>query len=444
AGEAVDLSADIDRSVRAVVIRRLMLRLPPAPGAAAWPMSGAGVRVTGALVVGGIDLEDGAGPGGEAMAPLILHHCDIPAPMRLSGARLARLSLRDSRLTELDAGGLRVEGGIDLAGVKPAEAHLHVFLNGARIAGDVRLEGARLNAPKRTGGEVAALDLHGARVEGRVLARRDFQADGKVWLNGATIDGNVDFTRALLVHPHAGVEADVEAINLAQARINGSVLFFASTVSGVANLRHARISEDLRVVESTLSNPARERTRRALALQASGLETKGSVILREADLEGAVRLASARVGERVELRRCRADGDVNCSDIHVAGDFEWRGLSLSRPLDAPAPRLSLAGARVDRLIYATRFNAPNGGVIDLTGARAGALRDRVDQAWGEDGDRVVLELDGFEYGRLESPDGEAYGRDLVAARRAWLKRQPPKSRHGSPQPYAQLARALRA
>ena len=98
--------SDAERPVlRAAFLRHLLLGLP-AP-VDAWAIRLPGVRIRGARIEETLDLADCAGPGGMGLAALALEGCEIAALVDLSNARLARLSLRDSRIGEIRARGVR-------------------------------------------------------------------------------------------------------------------------------------------------------------------------------------------------------------------------------------------------------------------------------------------------------------------------------------------------
>ena len=94
--------------LRAAFLRHLLLGLP-APHEP-WPVRLPGVRIRGASIDAMLDLADCAGPNGAGLPALTLEACDIAAPVDLTNARLARLSLRDSRIGEVRARGVRIDG----------------------------------------------------------------------------------------------------------------------------------------------------------------------------------------------------------------------------------------------------------------------------------------------------------------------------------------------
>ena len=91
-------------------LRHLLLRIMPDD----WPIRSPGVRIHGARIEETLDLSDSVGLPG-----LALEDCELAASLDLTNARLARLSLHNSRIGEIRARGFRVEGSLELSGVAP-------------------------------------------------------------------------------------------------------------------------------------------------------------------------------------------------------------------------------------------------------------------------------------------------------------------------------------
>ena len=89
--------------LRAAFLRHLLLGLPagPEPAAEPWPIRLSGVRIHGARIEETLDLADCAGPSGAGLPGLALENCEIAAPLDLTNACIARLSLRASRIGEV-------------------------------------------------------------------------------------------------------------------------------------------------------------------------------------------------------------------------------------------------------------------------------------------------------------------------------------------------------
>src|SRR5262249_45985578 len=117
-GEIAAFDASERPTISADFLRHLLLGLPATPEP--WPVRLPGVRVRGACIEGVLDLSSCAGPNGAGLPALTLEACDIAAPIDLTDARLARFSLRGSRIGEVRARGLRIDGSLDIGGVSPA------------------------------------------------------------------------------------------------------------------------------------------------------------------------------------------------------------------------------------------------------------------------------------------------------------------------------------
>ena len=131
--------------LRAAFLRHLLLGLP-APREP-WPVRLPGVHIRGACIDALLDLADCAGPGGAGLPALALEQCDIPAPIDLGNARLSRLSLRDSRIGEVRARRLPIDGSLDISGVAPLADAAWIDAHAAAIEGDLLARGALLKIP---------------------------------------------------------------------------------------------------------------------------------------------------------------------------------------------------------------------------------------------------------------------------------------------------------
>src|SRR5579883_37975 len=94
-GETAVLRQDQQPLLRAAFLRHLLLGLQQD-----WPIRLPGVRIQGAHLEETLDLADCSGPAAAGLPALVLEACDIAAPIDISNARLARLSLRNSRIGE--------------------------------------------------------------------------------------------------------------------------------------------------------------------------------------------------------------------------------------------------------------------------------------------------------------------------------------------------------
>jgi hypothetical protein len=409
-------------AIRASFLRHLLLGLPSDEP---WPIRLPGLRIRGARIEGALDLADCAGPGGAGLPAIALEDCGITAPIDLAHARLARLSLRGSRVGEICARGMRVDGTCDLSGVAPLADIAWVDAHAAVIDGDLLARGARLQSPppragvahrdaryalrlsgadirgsldlaggftaiggialdtahvggdiigrgaRISAGEGDAIGAQAARFDGVVILGDGFVAAGVIWLMGAHLAATLDMNGARLMNRMEDGSGVVLAADTAE--IGGSVLLRNGlTTEGAISLRGARIGRSLECDGSSLSNSTPDGT--GLALAADHCVIGGAVLLRNGfATEGAVSLIGARIGGNLEcdgatLRNATRDGT---------------GLALA------AENAVIGGA----VLFRHGFTAHGG--ISLLGATIGSNVEccgAVLENWPEAGSRETLRL----------------------------------------------------
>jgi len=166
AGEAVQIRADF--------IRYLLLGGAGLPA----PVHEHGVRVQGARIIGGLDLD-----GCEVAHDLALLGCQIDEAPVLRSARLRNLFLDGSRLPGLTGDRLTVSGNIHL---RRAEVSGELRLAGAKLGGDLVCNGGQFSAGE-TGKAIAA---DGLQTGGNVFLRAA-KITGELRLLGAKLGGNL-------------------------------------------------------------------------------------------------------------------------------------------------------------------------------------------------------------------------------------------------------------
>lgn len=499
-------------AIRAGFLRKLLLEFDPA-----WTVRAPGVRIRGARIEGALDLADCSGAGGAGLQALGLEQCDIPEPIDLSRARLARLGLTRCRLRRLVAVETMIEGQASLAEASPfgeagAET-LSVDFTAARIGGDVWLTGASLaraiDAPGETvlrldraeiGGDVllercetlGAISMPGARVRGalvcegaQLLNRTDdakgaaidargadiagnvrltAKAEGAVDFAGARIGGDLDFSRGLLRNEF-GV-----AFSLANARVAGQVLI-AGKIAGQVALQGAEISRNLDLRGAEIANPLTPRADSyGVSVDAAALSVGGAALLQGANIKGelfladariagylgfgggrfingghwAIRAPNIRVGGNLTFKIAESgfaphgqktviEGGAKFDRARIDGAFAWLNLELRGPGPdgAKGAVFSFADAAIGGPVQARALVAQQNAELDASGASCAALDDDVKTGWGLETSR--LRLDGFAYGRIDSPD------ERWRTRLSWLKRSRGAGDRFSPQPYAHAA-----
>ena len=144
-----------------------------------------GVRATGALITGVLDLE-----GCRIPRDIALVHCRFETAPVLRSAVIDNLFLNGSTLPGLTADRLEAKGDVFLRGVQ-ADGALRLL--GAKLGGALDCDDARLTA----GQDGVTLHADGLEAKGAVFLR-GVQADGALRLLGAKLGGDLDCKDARL------------------------------------------------------------------------------------------------------------------------------------------------------------------------------------------------------------------------------------------------------
>jgi uncharacterized protein YjbI with pentapeptide repeats len=438
-----------------------------------WLLSGGDRRVVGARVHGALDLS-----GVRVDATLTLARCWIEEGLTADGAQLRALDLSGSRLgtvsaVQLHAEYVRMERAVVRSRVTLRDAELgYVALSGARVDPDA--EGLALDADVMTTRRSADFN-------------RDFELWGKARFVGASIGGQLNFSRAILNGPLSLHEVTtaralylrqgvfLDKVNLSNARIGGrldatgavfsnpdglaldldgtsvtlSLQLSRSLIVGTVRIRGARLSSSLLLSRAALRG----------ARQSSGLDTvvvdgRTSADAMLDDVGGVVegRIATAR-GERPAVVAAKFDSDE--PDGVVALRIERSDIAFDVKLVAMTVDglVRIAGTTIGKRVDArwSTFRNPGGRAVDLSESSIGAsLRWRdVRQLEGS------LTLRNLRVGRLDDDPASWFAGEIdvrgltydtldvvdrwsVDGRLRWLSRQQPYS----PQPYEQLASTL--
>lgn len=435
-GDELDLRGQEDRTVRAEVVRDLLLG----------PVDPRGLRLRGAVVAGTLDLD-----GLRTPVRLRVRHCELQG-ITMRGATVPLLDLSGCSVTALLADDLVVDGTVLLR--HPFTATGLVSLTGARIGGKLDLAGARLS-----GGRGAALVADRAVIAGDLLLDgaevSGGAADGALQLTGTRVAGRLSARRLRATNP-AG-----PALGAANLQVTDTVDLSRGAElrgygdRGAVRLVGARIGS-LSLGEATLHNPA------GWALAAHYLDAVGTVYLDRMTATGGLRLSGSRIGGRldcggstvetgagpaldatrasmaqgIDLRgatmRGRGDGPgtVALRGLNCGGDLDLRDSRLANP-DGVA--LRAAQASVGGITWLEPAELESGGV-DLRDAHLGVLRDSTLRLPAG----APQMLDGLTY--LGIPGSSGGTPPPVEARLTWLGGM---GRYAA-QPYRQLAAAYQA
>ncbi|MFH8463790.1 oxidoreductase [Streptomyces sp. NPDC017991] len=337
-----------------------------------------------------VDLRSGApeeddAVGGRAWGPERTVRAEVLAALLL-GAN----SVRPGAVAALNLAGARVVGRLDLAGGDIAHT-VHLAL--CRLEEAVNLRGSATRTIRMTHCHVLDINAQMARIEGRFDLRGTTLRGGRLALTNAHVSGELVLTGATL-------EADGKWALFAGGLVAEGAVFCRGgfTARGGLRLLGAQLSGGLFLDGARLENP-----------------------------EGEALIADTATVTNLELTDgFSTSGTVRLRGAHITNRLSLRGAALGEPGAA----LDLARLQVAELDL-TPATAPPGG-IDLRSARVEVLRDN------ETGRTARLRLEGLAYTSLHADDAPPAGpgERVGAARRVeWIRRSPGYS----PQPYEQLA-----
>jgi hypothetical protein len=284
----------------------------------------------GAAVVGELDLSFVKVP-----FPLRFVRCRATNSLFFTSAEIPSLHLTGSWIRGLNAAGAKFAGSIFLNWGFTSTGE--VTLVAAEIGGSLACgSGTLKNPPQRDSPQSGqALNAEGARVAGSVMLHGGFMAEGEVRLTGAQIGGNLACNFATFKNPpqkdvpEAGTALDAEG-----ARIQGGVLFRNGfTAEGEVSLYGAQIGISLECHGGTFRNPKqKDLPGSGTALSADAARVTGGVFLRGGFMaEGEVSLYGAQIGISLECEdgefKNRPQKDVpgggaalDAVGVRVAGD----------------------------------------------------------------------------------------------------------------------------
>ena len=373
--------------VRAGFLRKLMLELDPS-----WTVRTPGVRLRGARIEGALDLTDCSGAGGAGLPALALAECEIPDPVDLSHARLARVSFKGSRMARLVAVETQVDGELDLCDVAPigapGEETLTAKLRGVRVDGDVLARGAKF--ARATDSDEDALMLQSADVAGNVLLDQGFESFGCIWLLNAHIAGGLSCEGAQLLNRKE--DAGGQALNADGAQIGSVLLRGKFKAEGEVRFCSARIARDFDV-----SDGAAIRNELGGALLLTNAEIGGQIFADGAKISGQVMLTGAAIARNLDLRgseiahRVARDSygrTIDAASLAVGGAALFQGANIKG-------EVFLADARIDGYLAFGGGRFINGGAwaIRAPNARVGGnLSFKIaDNGYAPHGQKTVIE-----------------------------------------------------
>jgi hypothetical protein len=286
-GEIADFSQapPAERRLRAEFLRMALAERTDeaAPG---WPRFRGRMRIRGARIAGTLCAPVGEATLASGRASLWFGECTFEDPVDLSGAEFLSVQLLGCDLPAFIGASLQLKAELDLSGSRLSgladqsdlgDGRACVYLNGAEIggrlhlgphaqrrfeaAGTVRLEGARiggdlvLNGARLDGRGEQALDARAATIGGDATLVPalgcPFEARGEVSLSAATIAGDLGMSAALLQNPGGRAlhceDLKVESVTLSSRddvpfRALGRINFLSAIVGGNFIFNHARVA----------------------------------------------------------------------------------------------------------------------------------------------------------------------------------------------------------
>ncbi len=310
-GEEIDLKR---RRVRATILRELLLETRPAR-----VLPPAGLRLTGAIIEGTLDLD-----GCHIAKPVLFRHCRFEATTGEPA-----IILRDARVKRLGIHSSTVEGDIQADRV---DAENGFYIGGGAIKGVVSVRGATIGG---------ALSLENAEFgDGKLaLLGTGLRLKGPLILRRSRISGTVSVPRAHLESGIAGdglrISADGLALDGESARIGGDVLLSEAEFKGGLSLANARLEGRLTANGAVLDNLP-------LALDARGLDVSHGILLDNARLRGTANFEGANIGKAFRAEGIEIDGGetaISADVIRIGGNWELPRAKLIGQLTFPGARI---------------------------------------------------------------------------------------------------------
>jgi hypothetical protein len=381
-----------------------------------------GILLHGARIDGDLDLQFA-----KIDVPLFFAKCAFAASIYLTQAELQSLTLLGTHTAKISASNLKLEGAVLLRNGFRAQGE--VSLMGASIGGSLNCTNAQfLNA----GGTAVSAD--GAKVGGAVFLCDGFKAEGEVRLVGASIDGYLDCVSGQFSNQGG------KALNMDGLKVQGSVcLGKGFKAEGEVRLRSASIGGNLDCENGRFSNPGND------ALSADMVKVEGAVFLRDGfKADGKVRLLGASIRGGIDCTKgeCANAGNValDMDGLKVEGAVFFRNGFKAEGI------ISLAGTEIGKHLQWWGVRNPEKAKLDLRSVKANTLFDEK-ASWPPAGQ---LHLQGFVYDKLDH-HAPASAHDRID----WLNRNnenpedlpkgatPSEKRAFFAQPYQQLASVLR-
>lgn len=309
-GEAADLGG---AKLRGSVLRALVNGSKPD-----WPIVASGVRLTNAVITGGLDLEG----------------CTVGAPLLLSSVRLeadgrGALIVRDSRLRRMRLQKCHLEGALLADRVQVENG---ILIAGSQIGGPLSARGAQSDG---------ALVVEGCSLgDGReAILANGLRLSGPLILRRSRIKGDVQLARSEL---GSGIYADQMeceghrgGFDLESARVGGDFLATEARIAGGLRLAHARLGG--RFEGRGLHVSSKE-----TAIEASSVNIGQGINLTDARIKGGVILGGAEIGKGFIAEGLEVEGGMTAiaaGGISVLGNWDMARAKLVGAISFPGAHI---------------------------------------------------------------------------------------------------------
>ena len=276
------------------------------------------LNLENAKVTGGVILHQFVAEG-----QVTLYAAEIRGNLVCEETRLQNPAAKDVPLSgmALNAQGTKITRAEYLR--KEFAAEGRVWLFAAQIEGDLDCRSGKFQNKAEAGIAESglALSVQGAKVAGTGFLGNQFAADGQVWLSGAVIGGDLNCDGGVFDNPGQGNWLGGIALTAQNLKVGGTLsLRYGFTANGQIQLYGVEIGRDLSCDGGTFHNPPQAKVvGTGMALVAEGAKVKGSVYLRPgfvAASAGAAALSS---------RHFRAEGLVRLVHMEIGGDVDCHG-----------------------------------------------------------------------------------------------------------------------
>ena len=284
----------------------------------------------------------------------------------------------------------------------------HLNMDSATVEGDLVMRSATFSETNMKGAEIGGqLDMSGSTFHGKL--NMDSLSTG-----GSLLMSDAEFT----------------AVNLKSANVGDQLATERSTFHGKLDLDSASIDGNLFMRDATFSD-----------VYLKGAEIGGQLAMDCSRFGSRLDMASISVGDDLFMRDAEVDKDVTLVFISVGSVLDIRGanmgmLDLTGARIGSELRISSPRSTLECADYPDERDGTRPPQLKLRNTAAGALHDTKD-IWPDN-----VELNGLTYTRLGGFGGDDEGRS-GARQSDWLIDWLQTDRTFSPQPYRQLAQALR-